>query len=290
MTAILLFLSMYLIFVAKDFSSVLQAAQWLVIVGINFIIAIIQQNRAQKKMDALQKLSTASVKVVRGGKAKEVDVTDIVPGDLIDLNTGSSIPADCRIIKSVDLLVNEASLTGESVPSSKAEDGKDILRLDTPIGERNNMIYRGCFIQTGNVRAIVVNTGIHTEIGKISDDLAKLNTGEIPLRTKVNSLGKYLSIAIIIFLTTLTAYTLTSIQSYSGTTLVLKFISNIVTAMSIMPINIPLLTTIVLLTGVLAMAQHKVVIRNLSGVESLGRISVLASDKTGSISKSQMTV
>ena len=290
MTAILLFLSMYLIFVAKDFSSVLQAAQWLVIVGINFIIAIIQQNRAQKKMDALQKLSTASVKVVRGGKAKEVDVTDIVPGDLIDLNTGSSIPADCRIIKSVDLLVNEASLTGESVPSSKAEDGKDILRLDTPIGERNNMIYRGCFIQTGNVRAIVVNTGIHTEIGKISDDLAKLNTGEIPLRTKVNSLGKYLSIAMIIFLTTLTAYTLTSIQSYSGTTLVLKFISNIVTAMSIMPINIPLLTTIVLLTGVLAMAQHKVVIRNLSGVESLGRISVLASDKTGTITKSQMTV
>ena len=290
MTAILLFLSMYLIIVAHDFSNVTQAVQWLVVVGVNFIIAIVQQNRAQKKMDALQKLSTASVKVIRDGKTKEVEVTDIVPGDIIDLNTGSSIPADCRIIKSVDLLVNEASLTGESVPTSKTEDGQEVLRLDTPIGERNNMIFRGCFIQTGNVRAIVVNTGLYTEIGKISDDLAKLNTGEIPLRTKVNALGKFLSIAMIIFLTILTAYTLSSIQKYSGKGLVQQFIYNIVTAMSIMPINIPLLTTIVLLTGVLAMAQHKVVIRNLSGVESLGRISVLASDKTGTITKSQMTV
>ena len=293
MTAVLLFLSMYLIIVAKDFSNVTQAAQWLVVVAINFIIAIVQQNKAQKKMDALQKLSTASVKVVREGKELEIDVTEIVPGDIIELNTGASIPADCRIIKSVNLLVNEASLTGESVPATKTEDGSEILKLDTPIGERHNMIFRGCFIQTGNVRAVVVNTGLRTEIGKISDDLAKLNTGEIPLRTKVNQLGKYLSIAMISFLTILTAYTLWQIlpdPNWNALELVQRFINNIVTAMSIMPINIPLLTTIVLLTGVLAMAQHKVVIRNLSGVESLGRISVLASDKTGTITKSQMTV
>ena len=293
MTAILLFFSLYLIVFAHDYSNVTQAAQWLVVVAINFIIAIVQQNRAQKKMDALQKLATASVKVVRDGVSKEVEVTNIVPGDIIELNTGSSIPADCRLIKSVDLLVNESSLTGESVPASKVEDGHEIVKLDTPIGERLNMIFRGCFIQTGNAKAIVIHTGLQTEIGKISDNLAKLNTGEIPLRTKVNALGKYLSIAMITFLTVLTAYTLLTIlpePNWQALDLVRRFINNIVTAMSIMPINIPLLTTIVLLTGVLAMAQHKVVIRNLSGVESLGRISILASDKTGTITKSQMTV
>ena len=293
MTAILLFLSVYLIVIAHDFSNVTQAAQWLAIVTINFVIAIIQQNRAQKKMDALQKLATGSVKVIRDGKVKEVEVTEIVPGDIIELNTGSSIPADCRIIQSVDLLVNEASLTGESVPTLKAEDGMEFLPLNTTIGERTNMIFRGCFIQTGNVKAIIVKTGLHTEIGKISNDLSKINTSEVPLRAKVNTLGKYLSITMITFLIILTAYTLLSIlpdKEWTALDIVQRFINNIVTAMSIMPINIPLLTTIVLLTGVLAMAQHGVVIRNLSGVESLGRISILASDKTGTITRSQMTV
>ena len=155
------------------------------------------------------------------------------------------------------------------------------------------MLFRGCFIQTGTVKAIIVKTGLHTEIGKISEDLSKINTGEVPLRTKVNELGKYLSITMIIFLTILTAYTLLSVlpeKEWTALIIVQRFINNIVTAMSIMPINIPLLTTIVLLTGVLSMAQHGVVIRNMASVESLGRVSILASDKTGTITKSQMTV
>ena len=277
-----------------DSSTLLQASQWVAIVALNFIIAIVQQARAQKKMDALQKLSAATTTVVREGKTSEIDTSSLVPGDIIQLGQGDSIPADARIISSGNLVVNEASLTGESVPINKIEDGSVVLSRDTPIGERINMVYRGTFVQIGNAKAIVANTGGNTEIGNISSELAELNTGEIPLRAKVNTLGKYLTFAMIIFLSLSLIYRyfqLSNRSQLNDTALVVQnIVASIITAMSLMPINIPLLTTIVLITGVLAMATHRVVIRNLSAIESLGRISVLCSDKTGTITRSQMTV
>ncbi|KKM93733.1 hypothetical protein LCGC14_1205500, partial [marine sediment metagenome] len=150
------------------------------------------------------------------------------------------------------------------------------------------------FVQLGNANAIVVNTGKNTQLGRISTDLAELNTGEIPLRKKVNTLGKYLSLGVILFLIIQIIYNYIELSRtgdlHSSEAVVEALVGSIVISMSLMPINIPLLTTIVLITGVLAMATHRVIIRNLSAIESLGRISVLCSDKTGTITKSQMTI
>ncbi|MHA1990508.1 MAG: cation-translocating P-type ATPase [Candidatus Hodarchaeales archaeon] len=277
-----------------DPSTLLQAAQWVGVVALNFTIAIVQQARAQKKMDALQKLSAATSRVVRNGKVIEVETETLVPGDLIQLSQGDSIPTDARIISSSNFIVNEASLTGESVPVTKFEDGSKELPRDTPIGERGNMVYKGTFVQIGTASAVVVNTGKNTQLGRISTDLAELNTGEIPLRKKVNALGKVLSLGVVSFLIIQIIWNYLELERMGlldQTTIVVKeLVSSIIVSMSLMPINIPLLTTIVLITGVLAMATHRVIIRNLSAIESLGRISVLCSDKTGTITKSQMTV
>ncbi|MFW9914829.1 MAG: cation-translocating P-type ATPase [Candidatus Thorarchaeota archaeon] len=288
MTGALLVLSLW------DPSVFSQASFWLVIVGINFAIAIVQQARAQKKMDALQKLSAPTSKVIRDGETQEVPAEQLVPGDIINLQQGDKIPADSRIIKSSNLLVNESSLTGESIPVEKAEKGEEALDPNTPISERSNMVYNGSYVEVGTAIAVVVNTGVRTELGKISQDLSELNTGEIPLRRKINVLGRYLAMAMLIFLAiqiVYKGYILYEDDKLDSQSKVAQELAlGVITSMSIMPINIPLLTTIVLLTGVLAMASHRVLISNLAAVESLGRVSVLCSDKTGTITYSQMTV
>lgn len=282
MTAILCLLAFF------DSSLWTQSLQWLILIALNAVIAIVQQYRAQAKLDALHKLSAPEARVIRNGSTMKISSEKLVPGDLIELSQGDRIPADIRIISSNNFMVNEASLTGESVAAIKTTDGKMPLDKETAIGERNNMAYMGCFVQTGNAKGVVINTGGKTEIGKLSIELDELNTGDIPLRRKINKLAKYLVMgSLFLLFTTLTFRLLTRKSSAS---VVLIIADSIVTAMSIMPINIPLLTTVVLLTGVLAMANHRVIVRDLSGIESLGRCSVLCSDKTGTITRSQMTV
>jgi len=304
MTGLITFLALiYLFLNPGDFQIWLTAAQWLIIVGVNFAIAIVQQARAQKKIEALQKLSAPSARVIRDGKEVEIQTEDVVPGDILKIAQGDKIPADSRIIKSNSLRINEASLTGESVPAHKTEDGLLVLNEDTPIGERQNMIYNGTFATFGSCLAVVVNTGGRTEFGKISLELEALNTGEIPIRSKVNAIGNFLTAGMAIIFSLLLIYQggiilnrLTSgdllgaspIQIFGEIVFILS--TMIITAMSVVPINIPLLTTIILITGVLAMAKHNVIIRNLSSIESLGRISILCSDKTGTITAGQMTV
>ncbi|MFX0184241.1 MAG: cation-translocating P-type ATPase, partial [Candidatus Hodarchaeota archaeon] len=301
MTGFITVLALFYLFLNPgDFQIWITAAQWLVIVGVNFAIAIVQQARAQKKIDALQKLAAPEARVIRDGKELEIDTEEVVPGDIIKLTQGDKIPADSRLIKSVSLRVNEASLTGESVPVNKFETGETTLKEDTPIAERKNMVYNGTFITFGSGQALVVNTGGRTEFGKISIELGELDTGEIPIRSKVNVIGNYLTGGMAIIFTLLLIYQsvllFNNIIDTSPTpmeifrNIVFTLSTLIITAMSVVPINIPLLTTIVLVTGVLAMAKHKVIIRNLASIESLGRISVLCSDKTGTITAGQMTV
>ncbi|MFW9930417.1 MAG: HAD-IC family P-type ATPase, partial [Candidatus Thorarchaeota archaeon] len=219
-----------------DPDTLLQASQWVAIVALNFLIAIVQQARAQKKMDALQKLSAATSRVIRDEKTIEIETEKLVPGDLIQLGQGDSIPADARILNSNNLIVNESSLTGESVPVTKFENGFDPLPREIPIGERGNMVFKGTFVQIGSGKAFVVNTGRNTQLGRISTDLAELNTGEIPLRQKVNTLGKYLSIAMIIFLTVQVIYRyiyLSEIGVLDNTQRVVKeLVTSIIIAMS----------------------------------------------------------
>ena len=265
---------------------------WFVVIGFNALLAIVQQYRAQKKLETLQALAADTAVVIRDGEKKEIDTTQIVPGDLLTLAQGDRIPADGRLIQASHLTVDESSLTGESAAVEK-DATADPLPPDTPLHARVNMIYRGTYVATGTGLCVVTATGLQTEIGKISRGLETLNTGEIPLRRKVNRLALYLGAAALtllaISLLQRTILLLETEQLYLDA-LRLEAIDAIVNAMTVMPINIPLLTTIVLLTGVLVMAGRGVIIRNLSAVESLGRISVLCTDKTGTLTRSEMVV
>lgn len=275
-----------------------QVIQWLSVIAINALLAIVQQARAQKKLEALQKLSAPKTKVVRDGKIKEIPSELIVPGDVIKLEQGDKIPADARIISASSLRVNEASLTGESEEVEKFEEDVP-LEKDTHLSDRKNMVFMGTYVTAGTANALVVKTGKETELGKISKHLEEVNTGDIPLRRKVNALAKYLGLAVLVYLCIAITYHMfvlhiTGLFIVDGElnirVIVEDIVNSLITAMSIMPINIPLLTTIILLTGVLAMAKHHVIIRDLNAVESLGRVSVVCSDKTGTITKNEMTV
>jgi len=279
----------------SDNNSMSSASLWLGVVSVNAIVAMVQQFRAQKKLEALEKLSAGEARVIRDGKEASVSPIDIVPGDIVKLEQGDKIPADGRIISSSNLMANEASLTGESVPAMKSEDSH--VAEDAVLTDRSNMVYFGTYIATGMATIGITATGGRTEIGKIQGTLEALNTGDIPLRGKVNRLAKYLGIAAIILMAVSVIWQVFLNPFLKGDPLNfnLQYLSEqigeaITSAMTIMPINIPLLTTIVLLTGVLAMARRGVIIRDLSAVESLGRVSVICSDKTGTMTKNEMTV
>jgi Ca2+-transporting ATPase len=272
-----------------------QAIFWLAIVTVNCVVAIFQQFRAQKKLEALEKLSTGETRVLRDGAEQNITPDSIVPGDILILEQGDKIPADSRIITCSNLTANEASLTGESVPVTK--DHNLSVESDVPLTDMRNMVFFGTYVATGSGRVVATTTGGNTEIGKIQGTLGELNTGDIPLRKKVNRLAKYLGIAAVILMAVSMIWTivlspfLSGLEPITEIDLIVVTISDgIQSAMTIMPINIPLLTTIVLLTGVLAMARTGVIIRDLSAVESLGRVSIICTDKTGTLTKNEMTV
>ncbi|MFX1482048.1 MAG: cation-translocating P-type ATPase [Promethearchaeota archaeon] len=272
-----------------------QALVWLAIVSINALVAIFQQFRAQKKLEALEKLTAGETRVLRQGSEKSIPPFEVVPGDIIKLDQGDRIPADARIVSSSNLTTNEASLTGESVPVIK--DADTVFKQDVPLTDLRNMVFFGTYISTGMATVVTTATGGRTEIGKIQGTLEQLNTGDIPLRRKVNLLAKYLGIAAIILMSVSVLWQIFVYDWLNGLPFDLDYVNvlqqmqtAITRAMTIMPINIPLLTTIVLLTGVLAMAKKGVIIRDLSAVESLGRVSVICSDKTGTMTRNQMTV
>ncbi len=271
-----------------------QVLFWLSIIAFNMIIAVFQQYRAQKKLDALKDLSPPKATVVREGNIAEIRASLLVPGDLVKLDLGDRIPADMRIIKSSSLTVNEASLTGESKAVSKMEDGSKPLPKDTPIAERANMLYMGTFVQTGTATAVVVSIGNETELGKIASEISEMQTLEIPLRSRVNAIAKKLVLVMLILFVASVSFKIyfriTNQMELTPEAIAQDLVQSVITAMSVMPINIPLLTTIVLITGVVKMASENVIIKELSVIETLGRTSVLCSDKTGTMTTSKMTV
>lgn len=264
---------------------------WIVIIAFNAILAIVQQYRAQKKLEALQSLTADTTMVIREGIKKEIPADHVVLGDVVVLAQGDRIPADGRLLEAHQLTVVEASLTGESTPVEKT-DARIPIDPDTPLHSRNNMVYCGTYVATGSGKYLVTGTGENTEIGDISQGLETLNTGDIPLRRKVNRLALYLGgTAIFLALLGFGSYMLfprpVDGQILTSPQLAVEAIIN---AMTVMPINIPLLTTIILLTGVLAMAGVGVIVSDLSAVESLGRVSVICTDKTGTLTRSEMMV
>jgi Ca2+-transporting ATPase len=286
---VILILSAIVIFFATPGTS--NVIIWIVIIAFNAFLAIIQQFRAQKKLEALQSLTADTTLVIREGSKKEVTAHSVVPGDIVVLASGDRVPADGRLLEANQLTSIEASLTGESAPVTKNA-LQAPLKIETPLHERHNMVYSGTFVATGTGRFLVTGTGQGTEIGNISQGLETLNTGDIPLRRKVNRLAIYLgSAAIFLAVLGFSSYLLFP-RPINGIILTPPEVAVevIINAMTVMPINIPLLTTIVLLTGVLAMAGVGVIVSNLSAVESLGRISVICTDKTGTLTRSEMMV
>ncbi len=257
----------------------------LAIVGLNCFVAVVQQYRATKKLNALREMTAPTTTIIRDGLKLDVPTKEVVIGDLLVLTQGDRIPADGRIIQSANLEVNESSLTGESEPQKKMERGIALTQADISLADRKNMIFYGTYITTGNGTAIATKTGKDTEIGKISVGLEEAGTSEIPIREKMNNFGKWLGIIVISFW----LLTLIIIWAASGFTQ-FEIARSLNSAMDLLPINIPLLVTIILLTGVLSMAHHGVIIRNLASVDSLGRVSVVCSDKTGTLTKNQMSI
>ncbi|MFW9940832.1 MAG: cation-translocating P-type ATPase [Candidatus Thorarchaeota archaeon] len=262
------------------------------VVVINSITVIIQQYRAQKALESLKQISALKATVLRDKDQFEILNRELVPGDIILLEQGDKIPADGRIINQINLRVDEAPLTGESEPVEKTN--KIIEKNDVPIQKQANMIFMGTYIYTGRAKALITGTGVNTEIGKISTTLNEMGSIEdIPLTRKLNRLGYILGVIVIINLSLLISYKLV-VLAYEGNLIRSEIsgalVSSILRATNVLPINLPLLTTLVLITGVLNMAQNGVIIKNLSAIESLGRVSVICSDKTGTITRNEMTV
>jgi len=262
------------------------------VVFINSVTAIVQQFRAQKALESLKKIAALQAVVVRNGEQKEIPTERIFPGDIIIIEQGSKIPADGRIIDSMNLSINEAPLTGESEAVEKNE--RIINETDLHIQNQVNMVFMGTYVNTGRAKIIITATGIDTQIGKISDQLNRMGSlEEIPLTKKLNRLGYILGIIVIINLVILIIYKLSFLNMSGQLTQPLiseALTDSILRALNILPINLPLLVTLVLITGVLNMARKGVIIKNLSAIESLGRVSVICSDKTGTITKNEMTV
>ena len=262
------------------------------VVILNSITVIIQQYRAQKALESLRKIAALKANVIRDGIQFEIPTREIVPGDIILVEQGDKIPADARIISLANLTIEEASLTGESEAVEK--EVVILENLDLPLQKQVNMLFMGTYVHTGRARALVVGTGLDTEIGKISHQLNEMGSIEdIPLTRKLNRLGYILGIIVIINLFILISYKLILLaieEQFFGPLVSEALVSSILRSMNVMPINLPILTTLVLVTGVLNMAKNGVIVKNLAAIESLGRVSVICSDKTGTITRNEMTV
>ena len=255
----------------------------LVVVIANAIIGVAQEAKAEKSLEALQKLSGHEAKVLRNGSVIVVPASDLVPGDIVVLDTGDYVPADLRIIEAVNLKAQEASLTGESVPVEK--EAHKIDQEEVPIGDRVNMLFSSSLITYGRGKAIVVETGMNTEVGKIAGMLASGEERKTPLQIKLDSLGKTLGIAslaicVVIFIAGL----------LQGRDIISMFMTAVSLAVAAIPEGLAAVSTIVLAIGVQKMVKKNAIVKNLPSVETLGSATVICSDKTGTLTKNQMTV
>ena len=265
------------------------------VVVVNAVLGVVQESKAEEALAALQEMSAAQSKVVRGGNVVSVPSSELVVGDLVILEAGDSVPADCRIIESASRKIEEAALTGESVPVNKIATVLDVLEegKDVPLGDRKNMCYMGSTVVYGRGRAVVVATGMDTEMGKIADALTRAEDEETPLQKKLDELSKILSIICIVICALVFAVTWLKhgMGFFENMSLVLNtFMVAVSLAVAAIPEGLAAVVTIVLSIGVTKMSQHNAIIRKLSAVEPLGCTQVICSDKTGTLTQNKMTV
>lgn len=263
----------------------------MIVVIINAVLGVLQESKAEKAIEALQEMSAATSKVLRDGSIVTVRSEDIVVGDVILLEAGDAVPADCRMIESASVKIEEAALTGESVPVGKMI---EILTLhhekEVPLGDRKNMAYMGSTVVYGRGKAVVVATGMDTEMGKIADALTKAKTSVTPLQLKLNQLSKILSYLVIGICIFIFAFSLIRAGDFSGQVVLSTFMVAVSLAVAAIPEGLATVVTIVLSIGVTNMSKRNAVIRRLTAVETLGCAQIICSDKTGTLTQNKMTV
>lgn len=266
----------------------------LAVVLINAVLGVYQESKAERAIEALQQMSAATSKVVRDGRVEIIHSEDIAVGDVILLEAGDAVPADARIIENASLKVEEAALTGESVPVTKLV---DIINLregerDVPLGDRKNMLYMGSTVAYGRGRAVVCEVGMNTEMGKIAGALKEAKEGQTPLQKKLSGLSKTLTWIVLAICAVVFAVKLI----YAGgnisfaDTILPSFMAAVSLAVAAIPEGLAAVVTVVLSIGVTNMSRRGAIIRKLTAVETLGCAQIICSDKTGTLTQNKMTV
>ncbi|MEM3570704.1 MAG: calcium-transporting P-type ATPase, PMR1-type [Candidatus Bathyarchaeia archaeon] len=278
---ILIIILLIAILISIILGETLDAIAILAIVMACAFLGFFQEYRAEKALEALKKMAAPKAVVIRNGKEKEILAKDIVPGDIILLNVGQKIPADARIIEGLNLKIDESMLTGESAPVEKAIDP---IPLDTPISEMNNMVFASTIVVHGKGKAIVTSTGMNTEFGRIAKLIQTLKVVKTPLEIKMQQIGKWLGITAICVVAIISALGL--LRGYGVIEMLIWGVSLAVAAV---PEALPAVVTGALAIGTRKMAKRKAIVRKLPAVETLGCTTVICADKTGTLTKAEMT-
>lgn len=260
------------------------------VVIINAVLGVFQESKAEAAIEALQEIAAATSKVLRDGKMVTLKSTDLVPGDIVVLEAGDAVPADGRIIECASMKIEEAALTGESVPVNKMMDLLSLeSRKDIPLGDRKNMVYMGSTVVYGRGKAVVTGTGMNTEMGKIAKALSQAKEEATPLQLKLNQLSKILTVLVIGICAVIFAVGLLR-AGISGDTILSTFMVAVSLAVAAIPEGLAAVVTIVLSIGVTNMSKRNAIIRKLTAVETLGCTQIICSDKTGTLTQNKMTV
>ncbi len=266
------------------------------VVVINAILGVLQESKAEKAIDALQKIAAATSKVIRNGRIVVVKSEDLVVGDVIVLEAGDAVPADARIIECASMKVEEAALTGESVPVIKTVEAINSNGADVPLGDRKNMVFMGSTVVYGRGKAVIVGTGMNTEMGKIANALQTAKEGKTPLQQKLSQLSKVLTymvigICVVIFaISLIRAAVDKTLMNDTANTILNTFMIAVSLAVAAIPEGLATVVTIVLSIGVTNMSKRNAIIRKLTAVETLGCTQIICSDKTGTLTQNKMTV
>ena len=263
-----------------------------VVVLLNAILGVIQESKAEAAIEALQTMTAATCKVLRDGKMVVLHSDELVPGDVVILEAGDAVPADGRIIENASLKIEEAALTGESVPVNKLIDALNLTagQEDVPLGDRKNMCYMGSTVVYGRGKAVITRTGMDTEMGKIAGALAETADEETPLQKRLDQLGKTLSFIVLGICVFIFAFNLLMKGDYSIGGILKTFMVAVSLAVAAIPEGLATVVTVVLSIGVTKMSKRNAVIRRLTAVETLGCTQVICSDKTGTLTQNKMTV
>ena len=263
----------------------------LAVVIINAVLGVVQESKAEKAIEALQKMAASTCRVLRDGHIARIKTEELVPGDVILLEAGDAVPADGRILESASLQIEEAALTGESVPVSKIVDALSPGDAKSiPLGDRKNMVYMGSVVVYGRGMAVVTATGMQTEMGKIADALSKAEEGQTPLQKKLSHLSKILTWLVLGICVVIFGINVLRFHGTGERYILDSFLIAVSLAVAAIPEGLAAVVTIVLSIGVTKMSRRNAIIRRLTAVETLGCAQIICSDKTGTLTQNKMTV